>query len=122
MTPTASLQPNRASWVSLIVILAAVLGTSHAWSWWQEARAVRTLQAQAHRGSITLYTTSDCPYCARARAWLNAHGIPWAECNVELDQACKQTYESHGAPGVPLVRANGQWRLGFDPVWVSEAL
>ncbi len=112
----------RTSWASLVVILAVVWGGSQGGAWWKEQNTARQLRSQARQDSIVLYTTSDCPYCARARAWLNAHHIPWRECNVDLDAACKRIYEGQGAPGVPLVHANQQWRLGFDPAWISEAL
>jgi glutaredoxin len=119
---STSKAPDRTSWKSLVVILAVVLGSSSLWAWWQEEGAARTLLVNSHRGSLTLYTTSDCPYCAKARAWLDGHGITWRECNVDLNATCKQAYEARGAPGVPLVNANDQWHLGFDPVWVSEVL
>ncbi len=120
--PTPTTSPDSGSWKSLVVILAVVLGGSSLWTWWQEEGAARTLLAKANPSSLTLYTTNDCPYCDKARAWLDGHGITWRECNVDRDAACKRAYEARGAPGVPLVHANEQWHLGFDPVWVSNAL
>jgi glutaredoxin len=113
---------TRGSWVSLALIMLIVVGGSQAWSWWQGEQAARVVRQLAGPDSITLYTTSTCPYCAQARAWLKAKGVPWRECNVEQDQACQHTYEAQGAPGVPLVLANGQWHLGFDADWLAQAL
>lgn len=110
---------------SLSGLAAVVLGAwalSQAVSWWQDARAAQAVREGSQRGDITLYTTSTCPYCARAAAWLNKHGVRWRECNIEADAACLRTYEAQGAPGVPLVRVNGQWDLGFNANWVAEAL
>ena len=35
--------------------------------------------------SVILYVVPDCPLCARARAWLDRHGIPFVERDVAND-------------------------------------
>lgn len=122
MNTPVSPPPSRPGFKSLAVILLVVVGGTQAWHWWQGERAARMLQRHATQDDIVLYTTSTCPYCARAREWLRDHDIAWHECNVETDAVCMQAYESQGAPGVPLVRARGQWHLGFDPVWLAQVL
>lgn len=112
----------KGGWKSLAVIVLVVLGISQAWNWWRDEQAAALIQLHAKQAEITLYTTSTCPYCAKARAWLTQHSIAWRECNVEREAACMATYESQGAPGVPLVHARGQWHLGFDPVWLGQVL
>ncbi|MFT3857063.1 MAG: glutaredoxin family protein [Aquabacterium sp.] len=104
------------------MILLIVLGGHQAWNWWRDERSAALIQQHAGQAEITLYTTSTCPYCARARAWLEAHGIAWRECNVETDAACMARYEAQGAPGVPLVHVAGRWHLGFDPAWLGQVL
>ena len=86
---------------------------------WVGEKAVKAL---AEPGQITMYTTLTCPYCAQAKVWLNGHGVPWRECNIDRDAACRATYESQGGPGVPLLNVNGHWQLGFDPQWLAKAL
>lgn len=118
-TPTSL---PRGSWKSLAVLLVVIVGGSQAWSWWQGEQSAALVKRLAAPGSIIMYTTSSCPYCARARQWLTQHAIPWRECNVELERPCQLAYEAQGAPGVPLMQANGHWHLGFDPAWLGQAL
>src|SRR5690606_26044253 len=80
---------------------------------WRQAGQGETLRSLAQAGDVVLYTTSSCPYCRRARLWLNEHQVSWRECNVELSAACMATYQGQGAPGVPLVSVRGHWQLGF---------
>jgi glutaredoxin len=109
-------------WASLVLILCVVVGGSSAWSWWRETRAVQLIRQHNRPGRITMFTTSTCPYCAQAKAWLNERDISWRECNVELSAACQAAFESQGAPGVPLMQVGSHWRLGFDATWLSQAL
>jgi glutaredoxin len=114
--------PTRRSWLSLAVLLLIVVGGTQAWSWWQDAQSARLIKQFAKPGSITLYSTVSCFYCVRARHWLKDHDIAWRECDVETDAACARTFQMQGAPGTPLVLANGHWHLGFEPAWLAQAL
>jgi len=119
MTP----QPVRTrSWLSLALILAVVVGGQQAWSWWRNTQAAEQVRTLSQTGSVLMFTTDTCPYCAKARAWLNGNEARWRECNIDREPACRRLFEAQGSPGVPLMRVNGQWRLGFDPVWVGQAL
>lgn len=102
--------------------MAAAWGASQALNWWRSERATEAVRTHAQAGDILMFTTNTCPYCEKARQWLNARSVPWTECNIDRDAHCQQLFQSRGAPGVPLLRVNGQWNLGFNPTWVSEAL
>ncbi len=118
-------QPDRPalrSWLGLIVLVALVWGASQGLSRWQDSRAASAIREHSQRVDITLYTTSTCPYCAQAMAWLKRHEVRWRECNVETDPACARTYAEQGSPGVPLVQAGERWHLGFHAPWLAEAL
>ncbi len=119
---TISTKPARPSWWSLALTIVVVAGASQALHWWQAQSAARTVQQLAKAGDVTLYTTSTCHYCAKARQWLENHQIPWRECNIEQDRTCQQAFAAQGAPGVPLMNVKGQWHLGFDAVWLGQAL
>ena len=107
---------------SLAMVLLLVWGGSQAVSWWQAQRFAEAVHAGSQRHALVVYTTDTCPYCARARAWLNANGATWRECNVEHDATCRRTYEAQGAPGVPMVQVGRLWDLGFNPAWVASAM
>ncbi|MDE2401779.1 MAG: glutaredoxin family protein [Burkholderiales bacterium] len=113
---------TRRQWWALAGLIAAVMGASEGWQWWQQERNAAAVQQYAQAGDIVMYTTSTCPYCARARRWLDAHQVPWHECNVELDSACLKVFEAQGSPGVPLMSVKGRWNLGFDAAWLGQAL
>lgn len=120
MTPTQ--RPTLRSLLGLAALVAVAWGGSEGLGRWQDARAAEAIRDRSQRVGITLYTTSSCPYCARAAAWLNRHGVRWQECNVETDAACLRAYTEQGSPGVPLVRAGERWHLGFHAPWLAEAL
>lgn len=122
MTPSDSPGASRGSWPSLLIILLLVLGGNQAWSWWRDQHAAELVKRHAATGSITMFTTSTCPYCEQARTWLKQHDIAWLECNVETSLPCRQRFEAQGAPGVPLMLVNGHWQLGFDTAWLAQAL
>lgn len=121
MTQPAS-APARSSLWGLAVVLLLVFGAMQAWTWWRHERQGETVKALAQPGQITMYTTTTCPYCAKAKVWLNGHGIPWRECNIDLHANCRMAFEAQGAPGVPLLHVRGHWQLGFDPRWLTRVL
>jgi glutaredoxin len=114
--------PGRASWLSLVLLIALVLGASKGWAWWQDRQIGTALRTLARHGDILIFTTDTCFYCAQARAWLALQAVPWQECNVDRDSHCLQAFQAQGAPGVPLVQARGQWQLGFDKNWLLATL
>ena len=115
-------RPSARSLLGLAALLAVVWGASEGLDRWRNARAASAIREHSQHVELTLYTTSSCPYCAKARAWLDRHGARWRECNVETDARCQQDYAAQGSPGVPLVRAGQRWHLGFHAPWLAEAL
>lgn len=110
------------SLLSLALIVGVVVGGQQLWSWWRDNQAAEQVRTLSQTGSGLMFTTDTCPYCAKARAWLDGHGARWRECNIDQDEACQRLFQARGSPGVPLLRVNGEWRLGFDAVWVAQAL
>lgn len=122
MSTSPSTRPTLRSLLGLVALVAVFWGGAQGLNRWQEARSAAAVRELSQRVDVTLYTTSTCPYCAKAIAWLDRHGVRWRECNVETDAACQRTYAEQGAPGVPLVRAGERWHLGFHAPWLAEAL
>src|SRR3989338_7119984 len=113
---------RRGSLASLALVVLLVVGVTQGLSWWRDKQAVDQIKAHLPGQRITMYSTVSCYYCAKARAWLSQHDIPLDECDVELDGSCRATFDAHGAPGTPLIRVGTRWHLGFDPVWLAQAL
>ena len=115
-------RPTLRSLLGLVALVAVLWGGAQGLDLWQDSRSAAAVREHSQRVDVTLYTTSSCPYCAKAAAWLDRHEVRWRECNVETDAACQRTYTEQGAPGVPLVRAGERWHLGFHAPWLAEAL
>ncbi|MBJ94892.1 MAG: hypothetical protein CMP23_10530 [Rickettsiales bacterium] len=66
---------------------------------------------------ITMYSTSWCGYCSKARRWFTDNGIPFTEKDIEKDPEGAAEYQqaSGGYGGVPLIVVNGKSFRGFDP-------
>lgn len=80
------------------------------------------LAAAARPGDIEMFTTRTCPYCSRARSWLDAHRVPYTECNTDASAACAERFSRLGAVGVPTFLVRGQVQTGFQPQRLARAL
>ncbi len=107
---------------SLLLVVGLAWGAS---TWLRERDQqtwVQAVQGQARPGDLQLLSSQTCSYCDRARAWLTRHDIPFNECFIEHDTACRQRFEATGARGTPTVLVRDQVQLGFDPQRVAAAL
>ncbi len=115
-------RPSARSLLGLLLLVAAVSAASQ---WWQ-ARGQREIGADiaaiARPGDIRLVSSETCPYCVQARRWLEQHRVPFEECFVERDAACRATYDALLRPGTPVVIVGGRAQLGFDPERVRQSL
>jgi len=75
-----------------------------------------TARAEVADLDITLYSTSWCGYCRKARAWFTQEGIPFVEKDIEKDPdgAAEYRAKANGYGGVPLIDVNGTAVRGFD--------
>ncbi|PLR83689.1 glutaredoxin family protein [Bacillus sp. V33-4] len=66
--------------------------------------------------SITVYTTTRCPYCVMLKNFLSDQNVPFKEVNVETNpKIMLQLVKTTGQMGVPQTEVNGKWIVGFDP-------
>ncbi len=64
---------------------------------------------------VTMYTTSYCPYCVRAKALLDSLGIPYQEINVEHDEALRDSLiEKYQWQTVPIIVIGNECIGGSD--------
>lgn len=80
-------------------------------------------QVRKH-GRVILYTTSWCPACKRARAYLHARDVDFVEKDVERDRAALEEMlrKSGGARGVPVIDVRGTILRGFARGAIERAL
>jgi glutaredoxin 3 len=72
---------------------------------------------------VTMYTTSWCPYCARARRLLEDKGVPFKEIDVEAQPAARadMVERSGGCGTVPQIFIGSTHVGGSDDLYALEA-
>jgi len=72
------------------------------------------LAATVQPGDVLIYTTTDCQYCAQAKAWMNQYGFAYTECDAQVRADCARELEALGS-GVPYLIVRGRhMKDGFD--------
>lgn len=65
---------------------------------------------------LVVYTTSSCPYCRKAKAWLDEQQIAYVEKNVDSDDRAREEWSKLGGRSVPLFAIDGDVvQRGYDP-------
>lgn len=73
--------------------------------------------------SVTLYTTSWCGYCKKARALLLRNGIPFRERDVEHDPSAESAHRRLNPDGgVPTFDIEGDVFTGYSPARIANSL
>jgi len=78
--------------------------------------------AAAAGEKVTLYTTTWCGYCKKARAYLNARNIPFDDVDVETTDRGRREYREMGGNGVPVIFVGTQRMDGYDQSGLQEML
>ncbi len=72
---------------------------------------------------IILYGTSHCPWCHKAREFLQEKKVKFSDINVEEDEkAKKQMIKKSGQLGVPVIAIDGNIIVGFDEKAIKKYL
>ncbi|MGS2718436.1 glutaredoxin domain-containing protein [Eionea flava] len=76
-------------------------------------------KAKASGKKVTMYSTSWCGYCKKARKYFQSKGIPFVEYDIEKNASAKRDYDAIGGRGVPVIvvgkkRMSGFSQKGFD--------
>jgi glutaredoxin len=86
-------------------------------------------EAMVHaKDQVTMYSTSWCPVCAKAREFFTEHKVRFVDHDVEKDEAARvelaeKAHRAGVAPqGVPVIDVYGQLILGFDEPKVEALL
>ncbi|HEX5125547.1 MAG TPA: glutaredoxin family protein [Rhodocyclaceae bacterium] len=95
----------------LIVLVGAVyqgwqhFGKAGSYSGNSDASAaeISALAATVRPEDVVMYSTTECPYCAQAKGWLNQNGFAFTECNMSNESHCENEFKSYGANGTPFL-------------------
>lgn len=72
---------------------------------------------------IIIYSTPTCPYCKKAKAYLQGKGIGYTDFDVSQNEtAQKEMMEKSGTMSVPVIDIGGRVIVGFDKDKIDEAL
>lgn len=72
---------------------------------------------------VKVYTTPTCPWCQRAKQFLQKNNIPFQELNVAADrQARDEMVKKTGQLAVPTIVVDGEAIVGFDEPKLKEKL
>lgn len=73
--------------------------------------------------NITVYTTTQCPYCVMIKNFLSENNIDFKQVNVETNpKMMQQLVRKTGEMGLPQTEVNGKQVIGFDPNSMMMAL
>ena len=73
--------------------------------------------------AVTIYSTSTCPYCKMAKAYLQKKNVPFTDVDVSVDAAkAEEMIEKSGQLGVPVLDIGGRIVIGFDQPQIEAAL
>lgn len=69
---------------------------------------------------LTLYGTTTCPHCAKAREFLSQAGIPFNDLNIDQSKAAEKAYQRLGEKYVPILVSEKKLVVGFDQKAYAE--
>lgn len=73
--------------------------------------------------NVTVYSTSTCPWCVRAKDYLKSKGVEYRDVNVGEDrEAAMEMIRKSGQRGVPVIDIDGTVLVGFDQAGIDAAL
>jgi|TARA_Y100000310_G_C20659280_1_gene803773 glutaredoxin-like YruB-family protein len=72
---------------------------------------------------VIVYSTKECPWCKKTKAFLKEKGIKYTEKDVGSDtKAAHEMIEKSGQQGVPVTDIDGKIVVGFDEDKLKELL
>ena len=72
--------------------------------------------------NVTVYSTTWCGVCKKAKRWLHHNKIPFREYDVETSAKGQQDYKKMKGRGVPIIKIGKQRLNGFSPTRLTQAL
>jgi len=72
---------------------------------------------------VTVYSTSNCPWCVKAKEFLSQMNVAFHAVDVGLDkEAAKEIVQKTRQRGVPVVKIGERYIVGFDQEAIKSAL
>jgi glutaredoxin-like YruB-family protein len=72
---------------------------------------------------IKVYSTPTCPWCIKAKKFLQDNGVPFQNLDVASDsQAREEMIKKSGQMAVPQIEIDGELQIGYDEGWLKDKL
>lgn len=71
---------------------------------------------------ITVYGTTQCPYCQLTKNFLKENKLEFTEKNVEDETVLQELMTKTDSMTVPIIEVNGKIIEGFKPDEIKKAL
>jgi glutaredoxin 3 len=72
---------------------------------------------------IKIYSTPTCPWCKKAKAYMQEKGQTFESIDVSNDEKAQhEMIEKSGQMGVPVIDIDGKIIVGFDVEEIDSAL
>jgi glutaredoxin 3 len=73
--------------------------------------------------TVTVYSTTSCPFCVMLKDWLKEKKVDFKDYNVGTDQAkAQEMIDRSGQMGVPVSDIGGEIIVGFDKPKLEKVL
>ncbi len=72
---------------------------------------------------VKVYSTPTCPWCKKAKQFLQSNNIPFQNLDVASDKAARdEMIKKTGQLAVPVVEIDGETTVGYDENWLRQKL
>ena len=72
---------------------------------------------------VTIYTTPECIWCKKTKAFFKANNVKYSEKDVAGDnKAAQEMIKKSGQQGVPVTDIDGEIVVGFDEAKLKKLL
>lgn len=72
---------------------------------------------------IKVYSTPTCPWCRKAKEYLQGKGVQYEDYNVgEMKDKLQEMVELSGQRGVPVLKIGEEVIIGFNQPKIDQAL
>lgn len=72
---------------------------------------------------VKVYSTSDCSWCKKTKAYLQSKGIDYIDINVEKDmEGRKEFLQISKQQSIPTINIDGNIIVGFDKDAIDKHL
>ena len=83
----------------------------------------KAVKKTAKKSRVIVYSTPTCPWCKKAKEFLQQHKVAFKDFDVSADSKAKaEMIKKSDQIGVPVLDINGTIILGFDVEKIAQAL